>query len=161
MAELGFCCCTGLSLAVASRGPLSSCGKQASHCGGFSCCGAQALGHTGFGSCSTWASSCSSQALEHRFSSGGTWVYLLCSMWDLSKSGLNPCLLHWKMASLPPSHQGSLESSNFLIPANEPSSSKSHIINKQTNKQKSIHDSRESKSLRSLYVRNQRIDQIW
>ena len=34
--------------------------------------------------------SCSSQALEHRFSSGGTWVYLLCSMWDLSKSWVEP-----------------------------------------------------------------------
>ena len=68
----------------------------------------------------------------------------------------NPCLLHWQMASLPLSHQGSLESSNFLILASEPSSSKSHIINKQTNK-KSIHDSGESKGLRSLYVRNQRM----
>ena len=59
------------------------CGAQASHCGGFSC-GAQALGAwtsvvaaCRLGSCGTRAleragfSSCGSQALEHRLSSGG------------------------------------------------------------------------------------------
>ena len=35
----------GLSLLVASRGLLSSCGAWDSHCGGFSCWAAQALGH--------------------------------------------------------------------------------------------------------------------
>ena len=36
-------------------GLLSSCGAQASHCGGFSCYGAQALEPSGFISCRTWA----------------------------------------------------------------------------------------------------------
>ena len=36
-------------------GLLSSCGMQASHCGGFSCCRARPLRHAGFSSCSTWA----------------------------------------------------------------------------------------------------------
>ena len=36
-------------------GLLSSCGAQASHCGGFSCCRAWALGLAGFSSCSVWA----------------------------------------------------------------------------------------------------------
>ena len=36
---------------------LSSCGTQASQCGGFSCCVARALGFMG--------SSCGSQVLEH------------------------------------------------------------------------------------------------
>ena len=34
------------------QGPCSSCGAQASHCGGFSCCSARALGCMGFSSCS-------------------------------------------------------------------------------------------------------------
>ena len=38
----------------------------------FSCCKAQTLGHSGFSSCSGWAQQLSSQALEHRLSSGGT-----------------------------------------------------------------------------------------
>ena len=32
----------------------SSCGAQASHCGGFSCFRARALGHAGFRSCGAW-----------------------------------------------------------------------------------------------------------
>ena len=36
------------------QGLLSSCGVQASHCGGFSCCQARALGILGFGSCGKW-----------------------------------------------------------------------------------------------------------
>ena len=59
---------------------LSSCGAQVSDCHGFSC-GAQALGHTGF-------SSCGSQVLLYRPNSGGSWGYLLCSMWDLPRSGI-------------------------------------------------------------------------
>ena len=47
MLSLG--CCMDFSLVVVSRG-CSSCGVQASHCGGFSCCRAQALG--------AWLSSC-------------------------------------------------------------------------------------------------------
>ena len=54
LAMLGLHCCVGFSLGRASRG-YSSCGMQASHCGGFSCCRAQALGHVGFSNCDTWA----------------------------------------------------------------------------------------------------------
>ena len=75
----------GLFSSCGEQGLLSSCGKQASHCGGFSCCGAQALVAAAHG-----LSSCSFQALEHRFSGGGSWVYLLCSMWDLSESWIEP-----------------------------------------------------------------------
>ena len=35
------------------KGLLSSCGVQASHCGGLSCWGAWALGYPGFGGCSS------------------------------------------------------------------------------------------------------------
>ena len=35
-------------------------------------------------------SSCSSQALEHRLNSCGTWAYLLFGMWDLPGSGIEP-----------------------------------------------------------------------
>ena len=68
------------------------CGVQASHCGGFSC-GAWALG--------VWASvvvvhglsSCGSRALEHRLRSCGTRAWLLHSMWDLPRPGLEPVSL--------------------------------------------------------------------
>ena len=49
---------------------LSSCGAQASHCGGFSCCRAQALGHMGF-------SSYIFRALESRLNSCGSWAQFL------------------------------------------------------------------------------------
>ena len=52
--------CAGSSLGHADF--LSSCGVQASHCGGFSCCGAQALG--------AWAS----VVVAHGLSSCGTWA---------------------------------------------------------------------------------------
>ena len=51
--------------------------------------------------------SCSSQALEHRLSSCGTRLLLLCGMWDLPGPGLNLCLLHWQGNSYSPYHQGS------------------------------------------------------
>ena len=52
-------------------GVLSSCGEQASHCGGFSWGKAQALGHVGFNSCGTWAQQLQLQALEHKLNSCG------------------------------------------------------------------------------------------
>ena len=52
-------------------------------------------------------SSYGSQALEHRLSSCGTRAQLLCGMWIFPDQGLNPCLLHWKVNSLPLSPQGS------------------------------------------------------
>ena len=39
---LGCCCCSGFSVAGVSRGLLSRCGTQASHCGAFPCYGAWA-----------------------------------------------------------------------------------------------------------------------
>ena len=46
LAAPGLRCCVGFSVVEVSGGH-SSCGVQASHCGGFSCCGAQALGLVG------------------------------------------------------------------------------------------------------------------
>ena len=80
-------------------GLFSSCGKpgtRVSHGGGFSCCEAQALGPVGFSSYGPWA-------LEHRFNSCGTQVYLPWSMWDLPGPGTKPVfpalagkiLYHW------------------------------------------------------------------
>ena len=54
------------------QGLLSSCGVQASHCGGFACCRAQALGARALVVVAYELSSCSSWALEHRLSGCGT-----------------------------------------------------------------------------------------
>ena len=35
-------------------------------------------------------SSCGVQALEHGFSSCGAWAWLLCGMWDLPRSVIQP-----------------------------------------------------------------------
>ena len=70
----------GLFPSCIEWGLLSSCGAQASDCSGFSC-GAQALGCTGF-------SSCGSQVLLYRLNSCGSWDYLLCSIRDLPRSGI-------------------------------------------------------------------------
>ena len=61
---------------------LSSCNAQAPHCSGFSCCGAWTL--------CTWASVA---PLEHRISSSGVWARLLCGMWDLPGSWIEPVSL--------------------------------------------------------------------
>ena len=55
----------------------------ASHCGGFSCCRAPALGCVGF-------SSSDSQVLGHRLNSCGARDQLLCGMWNLPRSGIQP-----------------------------------------------------------------------
>ena len=56
LAALGRRCCRGLFSGCGEWGLLSSCGAQASHCGGFSCCTAQAVG--------TWASVVAAQGLS-------------------------------------------------------------------------------------------------
>ena len=61
---LGLLCWMQAFSSRGERGLLSSCGVQASHCGGFSCCEAQALGCVGCSSC-VWTR-------EHRLSSCGT-----------------------------------------------------------------------------------------
>ena len=49
----------------------------------------------------------SGEPLEHRVNSCETRASLLCGTWDLPGPGLNLCLLHWQVDSLPLSHQGS------------------------------------------------------
>ena len=66
------------------------CGALVSHCGGFSCCEAQALGSRASVVVVHGLSSCGSRALVCRLSSCGTWAQLLCGMWDLPRSGLEP-----------------------------------------------------------------------
>ena len=61
LAVLGHCCCTGFSLVAENRLLIGVASPVAEH--------TRALGCAGFRSCSTWVSSCSSQALEHRLSS--------------------------------------------------------------------------------------------
>ena len=88
LAVLGLRCCAWAFLQLRRVGATLCCGAW-SYCGGFSC-GAWALG--------TWASvlvahglnSCGPRALEHRLSSCGVRAQLLCSMWDLPGSGLEP-----------------------------------------------------------------------
>ena len=71
VAVLGLHCCARACSSCGEPGPPSSCGVWASHCSGFSRCGAQALG--------TWA-----------YNSCGTQAYLLLSMWDLPRPGIEP-----------------------------------------------------------------------
>ena len=51
LAALGVFCCAWASSDCGKQGLFSSCGVQASHCGGFSFCRARALECTGFSSC--------------------------------------------------------------------------------------------------------------
>ena len=67
-------------------------GVRASHCGGFSCCGARALGPRASVVVACGLSSCCSRALEHRPSNCGARAFLLRSMWDLPRPGLEPVL---------------------------------------------------------------------
>ena len=71
------------------QGLLSSCSVRASHCVGFSC-GAWDLGARTYVIAAHGLSNCSSQALENRLSSCGTWAQLLLSMCDLPGSGIEP-----------------------------------------------------------------------
>ena len=68
----------------------------ASHCSGFSC---SALGCLGSRCCRPWAP-------EHRLGSCGTPAQLLQACGIFSAQRQNPCLLHWRVDSLPLSHQG-------------------------------------------------------
>ena len=80
LAVLGLClglrCCSWAFSRCSDPGLLSSCGVQASHCGGFSCCKTRALGTLASVVAACGLSSCSSQALEHRLSSCGTQAQL-------------------------------------------------------------------------------------
>ena len=89
----------------------SSCGVQASRCGGFSCCRAWALGHADFDSRGSWA-------VEHSH------VDLLCGMWHLPGPGvklMSPALAGRFLTAEPPVvHQGnppqSLNCVRYLLP---------------------------------------------
>ena len=100
----------GLFFSCGDQGLLSSRRAQASHGGGFSHCGAQALGRPGFRSCSSWAQQL---WLPGSKSTGSVDVDLGLSCSSACEvfphQGLNPCLLHWQVDSLPLSHQRSLK----------------------------------------------------
>ena len=66
----------GLFSGFEKWGLLDSRGPRASDCGGFSCCGAGAPGVS-------WAQ-------EHRLNNVAQGLSVLCSMWDLSGSGIKP-----------------------------------------------------------------------
>ena len=90
LAALGLCCYRWGFSSCREQGLLSSCGAQASLCGGFSCCGAQVLGHAGS---AVWAQGLSSytlQALEHGLRSG---CPTACEIFPDQGSNLHP--LHW------------------------------------------------------------------
>ena len=75
--------CAGF-LWLRQAGASPRCSAQASHCRGFSCCGAQALG--------AWSSVIAACGL----SSCGTRASLLCGMWNLPGSGIEPiCIGRW------------------------------------------------------------------
>ena len=94
---------SGLSLAVASRGPPSSCSMRASHWGGLPGCRAWAPGRAGFSSrtcglSSFWARGlqrADSAAVAHGLSSPeATWFPFSCP-----NQGPSPCPLHWQAGS--------------------------------------------------------------
>ena len=75
---LGLCCCAGCSLVVVHGlfiAMVSRCRTQA-----LGCFGSVAEAH-GLGSFASWA-------LENRSNSCGAWFQLLCSMWNLPRSGI-------------------------------------------------------------------------
>ena len=93
--------CTGFSPLC---GLLSSCGAWGSHCGSFCSCRAQALG--------AWASVAVAQGLSrcssrNRLNSCGHWLSCSTACGIFLDQRSNLCLLHWKMDSLPLSHEGS------------------------------------------------------
>ena len=99
LAALGLQCCTCFSLVAASRG----CSVVAVFrllIAVASSCRTQALGHAGFSIYSFWVLEHSSVVVAHRLRCPGA-----CGIF-LDK-GLNLCLLHWQVDSLPLTHQGS------------------------------------------------------
>lgn len=83
----------GLFSVCGKQGLLSSCGARASHHSGFSCCRAWAQGVWALVVAAPRLSSCRSWAPGHRLTSCGTWVQLLCGMWELPGSGIEPASL--------------------------------------------------------------------
>ena len=87
----------GLSCRGGERRLLSGCGAQASHCGGFSL-----AGHVGSGVVAPGLESTGSTAVAHGLSHSAA-----CGVFP--HQGLNTCLLHLQVYSLPVSHEGSPE----------------------------------------------------
>ena len=66
-------------------------GAWAPHCGGFFCGEAQALATPALALAAHRLRSCSSRDLGCAgFSSCGTWAYMLCSVWNLPRPGIEP-----------------------------------------------------------------------
>ena len=93
---------SGLFSSCREWGLLSSSGAWASHCCSVSCFRARAPGHIG------------SAVVPPKLQSTGSVVVVdglscatACGLFP--DQGLNPCLLHWHVGSLPLSHQGSLQ----------------------------------------------------
>ena len=86
---------SGLFYSWGKQRLLSSCGAQASHCGGFSCCRAWALGCMG------------SVVVVHRLNCSAA-----CGIFP--DQGSNLCLLYWQVNSYPLSHQGNPFSFLFI-----------------------------------------------
>ncbi|XDC77693.1 hypothetical protein R6Z07F_008866 [Ovis aries] len=77
-------------LVVVSSPLLSSFSVQASHCSGLSRHRAWAPGQWASEAVAHWLSSCTSPAPEHRLDSCGARASLLCGMWGLPGSGIEP-----------------------------------------------------------------------
>ena len=97
----------GLFSSCSECGLLSSCAVWASPCGGFWCCGALGLGTRasvvvapGLSSVVPGLWSTGSVVVVHRFSCSAAFRIF-------PDQGLNPCLLHCQVDSLPLSHWGS------------------------------------------------------
>ena len=98
----------GLFSSCGEQRVFSSCGAQASYCGGFSCCRSWALRCVGFSHLGSWT-------LEYRLNSCGIWAELLCVACGIFLAqGWNLCVLHLQAVSLPLSHQGKLRCGPFL-----------------------------------------------
>ena len=72
------------------QGLLSRCSVRASHCSGYSCAENGLWGAWASVTAACGLSSCRSRALEHRLSSYGAQVWLLCGMRDLSSQEIKP-----------------------------------------------------------------------
>ena len=98
---LGLCCCMGSSLVVMSRGCSAPVCRLLTVVTSLA---AQTPGHTGFSSYGTCAQYLHSCALEHRLNCVG---HRLSTCGIILDQGLNACLPHWQVDSLPLCHQGS------------------------------------------------------
>ena len=114
---LGLRCCEGFSLLAVSMG------YSLVGCVGFSLRWLLLLWRTGFrheglSGCSTGAQQLQFLGSKIRLNSCGTWAYLLCGMWDLPGSGIepmSPALASGFLSTEPP---GKPQSNIFNMEAN-------------------------------------------